>query len=100
VKAILLDKFPVIDQIQAVRLFLRQAWIDEDHCERGLQALHEYVKKPIDGERGPNGEILYRDEPLHNWASHGAAALAQLAIGGVQQGSGEPLPQPDTGYIV
>jgi len=87
------------DGIQATRLMLRNIWIDEKGCGRGLQALREYIKAPIENERGPSGEVLYRDRPKHNWASHGADALRTLAVGMRAESSGE-LQQPDTRYIV
>ena len=87
------------DGIQATRLMLRNVWIDEKNCGRGLQALREYIKAPIDNERGPSGEVLYRDRPKHNWASHAADALRTFAVGARPESSGE-LRQPDTSYIV
>ncbi len=99
IKAICLPKYPLIDQIAAVRLMLKQFWVDKVRCERGLQALREYVKQAIEGERGPGNEKLYRDIPLHNWASHGASGLASLVMGIQVQPSSGPLPQPDDRWI-
>jgi len=92
-------KFPISDQHAAVRTFLRGCFIAEKECERGIQALREYVKQAIENERGPDGEVLYRDRPLHNWASHGASALATLALGMRPEFEGE-WQQPDASYVV
>jgi len=99
VRPLLQGKFSQSDQIAGVRLMLRQAWIHEENCERGLQSLREFVKQPIEGERGPSGELLYRDQPLHNWASHGASALATLILGLRPQGASD-FKQPDTSYVL
>tara|TARA_R100000789_G_scaffold42835_1_gene44335 strand:+ start:68 stop:1363 length:1296 start_codon:yes stop_codon:yes gene_type:complete len=92
-------KLSLEDGIQATRLLLRNVWINEKNCGRGLQALREYIKAPIENERGPGGEMLYRDRPKHNWASHGADALRTLAVGMAPERMGE-IKQPDTRYIV
>lgn len=94
-----IPKLSLEDGIQATRLLLRGVWIDEKKCSRGLQALREYIKSTIENERGPSGEMLYRDRPKHNWASHGADALRTLAVGMKPESSGE-INQPDTRYIV
>ncbi len=69
------------DGVQAVRTMLPQCWVDEENCEIGIQALREYVKQKKEGETGPDGEAVYGDQPLHNWASHPADALRTLAVG-------------------
>lgn len=99
VNAQIQQKHTEIDQIQGVRTFLRGTWIDEKKCERGLDCLQEYKKRPIDGEKGPSGETLYRDEALHNWASHGASALATLVLGHYAY-EDEELVQPSQEYVV
>lgn len=98
VRTILIGKHPKVDQIAAVRLMLRQMWIDEDKCELGLQSLREFVKSKIEGERGPGGEILYRDDPARNWATHGADAMASFCLG-ARAPSRTEFRQPDTGYV-
>jgi hypothetical protein len=92
-------KLPLADQIATVRLMLRQSWIHKTKCKLGIQALREYVKKPVEGERGPGGEIQYQDTPLHNWASHGASALATLMCGFQPERTGE-FRQPSTRFVV
>ncbi len=98
VKALCNVKHSESDQIAAVRLMLRQCWIHETKCKRGLQTLREFQKQRIPGERGPGQEVLYRDKPLHNWASHGASALATLMMGFRPKDYAE-FRQPDTRFV-
>ena len=98
VRAVQQPKLAISDQHQMVRSMLRNCWVHETKCKRGLQALREYTKQPIEGERGPGGEMLYRDKPLHNWASHGASDLATLCSGFRPERTGE-FTQPDTRWV-
>lgn len=99
VRAHVQPKMSLSDQHQMVRTMLRQMWIHETNCKRGLQALREYTKAPVPNERGPGGETIYRDKPLHNWASHGASALATLCAGFRPERSTE-WRQPEARYVV
>ena len=68
-------KLLVDDGIQAVRSFLRTSWIDEERCERGIEALKQY-RRDWD-EKGKT----FRGRPMHDWTSHGADAMRYLATG-------------------
>jgi hypothetical protein len=74
-------KLPIADGINAVRFLLPKTWIDEKKCETGIEGLRQYTKERILDEEGAKGEALFRDKPLHNWASHPADALRTLAVG-------------------
>lgn len=74
-------KLPLADGINAVRLFLPKVWIAEKECGTGIEGLRQYTKERILDEEGAGGEALFRDKPLHNWASHPADALRTLAVG-------------------
>src|SRR5208337_1883488 len=63
----------VNDQINAVRRLLDAAWIDEKRCERGLNALRNYRREWVEKLK------MFADAPKHDWASHGASALASFA---------------------
>ena len=63
------------DAIEAARSFLPMTWIDEEHCQRGVQCLDSYQKQWNDRL------ATWRKEPLHNWASHCADALQTGACG-------------------
>ena len=65
----------VNDGINAVRRMLDYSWIHEKRCERGLNAMRNY-------QRGWNEKLkMFSDNPLHNWASHGADAIRTFACG-------------------
>jgi phage terminase large subunit len=99
VRTILNPRVGISDQHECVRLMLRQSWIHETKCKRGVQALREYVKQSIEGERGPGGEVLYRDRPVHNWASHGASAMATAMFGFRPERIGT-FQQPSTRFVI
>lgn len=64
-----------MDAIEAARNFLNMTWIDELHCERGIQCLDNYTKQ-WDEKRA-----TWRDQPYHNYASNSADALQTGAVG-------------------
>lgn len=66
-------KLRVDDGIQAVRLYLRTCWFDEERCQRGIEALRQY-RRDFD-EKGKT----WRGRPLHDWTSHAADAFRYLA---------------------
>lgn len=69
------------DGIEVVRNYLRTCWFDEKKTGAlGIQGLLEYTKKET-GQRGPNGEPFYSEDPAHTWASDVADALRTLACG-------------------
>jgi len=63
------------DGWQAVREVLHKCWFDEEKCGQLIKCLDNY-KKEFDEKLA-----RYKSTPLHNWASHGAKAFEQLAIG-------------------
>lgn len=74
-------KISLNDGINAVRMFLPTCWIDELECKDGIEGLKQYTKEKIKDEAGISGESIFRDKPLHNWASHPADALRTLVVG-------------------
>jgi len=70
------EKAPKLDkaaQIENVRRIIPLCWFDIEKCERGLAALDAYRKEW-------NEKLaVYRDKPLHDWASNGADAFAVFA---------------------
>jgi hypothetical protein len=60
-------------QIANVRRIIPICWFDIEACERGLAALDAYRKEWNDKL------AVYRDQPLHDWASNGADAFAVMA---------------------
>lgn len=67
-------KHMVEDGIEAVRSMLPRCWFSEK-CSRGVAALREYCKDWNEDLK------VFRSNPLHNWASHGADAFRTGAWG-------------------
>lgn len=62
------------DGIHAARLLLPKCYFDEVKCEAGLEALTHY-------RWGFNEQLKEnKNEPVHDWASHGADAFRYLAL--------------------
>lgn len=64
----------VVDGIEAVRSTLGKVWIDEKKCATLIKAIENY-RQEYDHKRK-----VYKDNPLHNWASHYADTLRYLSI--------------------
>lgn len=62
------------DGIDAARFMFNRCWFDEEKTQPLLDALASYTQE-WDDKRG-----MYRDKPLHNWASHAADAFRYLAV--------------------
>lgn len=69
------------DGIEAGRALLNRSWFDEEKCQLGIDGLHQYRKKKIEGLVGPRGEDLYSDDPDHTWASNPADSWRTGAMG-------------------
>lgn len=63
----------VEDGIAAVRRMLGQCWVDRTKCARGLDSLRSYRQKWDERMKSFGGIV-------HDWASHGADALRELAV--------------------
>lgn len=63
------------DGIAAVRATIPRCWWDYENCKEGFEALRNYHKQYDEKRR------VYLNEPVHDWASHGADAFRTLAIG-------------------
>lgn len=61
--------------IQAVRRMFPRFWIDDETAEQGYNCIASY-RREWDEKGG-----RFRDNPVHDWASHGADALQTLALG-------------------
>ena len=64
----------VNERINAGQLMFSKLWIDENKCIRWLDAISQYQRE-WDEKLGK-----FKDEPLHNWASHGADEFTYAAI--------------------
>jgi hypothetical protein len=68
-----IPKLPIYDGIAAARAVLPKCWFDAQRCAKGLKALQNYHREYDDKHR------VYRDIPVHDWASHGADAWRYFA---------------------
>ncbi len=67
-------KLSIEDGIDAVRRMFKSLWIDEDKCERWVNALSSYHKE-YDAKNQ-----TYRNQPKHDWASNSADAMRYLWV--------------------
>lgn len=73
--AVVVPRGDVANQIQAVRTLFPRFQIHATACHAGLEALKAYRREWSETRR------TWMDTPVHDWASHGAAALACFAVG-------------------
>jgi hypothetical protein len=64
----------VADGIEAGRNILSRVWFDEERCKQGIKCLRNY-RKEFDQKKN-----VFKDNPLHDWASHGADAFRMFAV--------------------
>lgn len=73
------------ESINAAKVMFATCFFDREKCKRGLEALANYQRK------WNSKENVFSEAPLHNWASNGADAFQQFALG--QRGDSR-----DSGY--
>lgn len=71
------------DAIEATRRFLNMCWFDSVRTERGVTCLDNY-RKEWDDRRS-----VWRQKPLHDWASHASDALMTGVLGLVPEANPE-----------
>lgn len=64
----------VADGIEAGRNILSRVWFDDERCKQGIKCLRNY-RKEFDQKKN-----VFKDNPLHDWASHGADAFRMFAV--------------------
>lgn len=62
------------DGIEAIRSILSRCWFDEQRCQRGIDALKGYAKT------WNEKMMIYEDNPVHDWTSHGTDAFQTGAL--------------------
>jgi len=62
----------IADGIEATRRIFPRVWFDEKRCEKGINALASYHRE-FDEKKD-----VFKDQPVHDWASNGADAFRQL----------------------
>lgn len=75
VKCWLVPAHSLQDGINAARLTIPQTRFDRAKCAAGLEALKQY-RSDYDEEKK-----VFKDQPRHDWASHGADAWRYLSMG-------------------
>lgn len=63
----------LMDGINATRNVIGRCWFDEQRCIQGIKCLENYQKK------WDSKTKVFRNTPLHDWASHGADAFRTFA---------------------
>ena len=64
----------VADGVEAVRRLFSKFWFDEKRTELGFSCIASYHREFDDKNN------VYKDHPVHDWASHGADGIRQLAM--------------------
>lgn len=72
-------RLPLEDGIQAVRRLLPRCYFDEEGAKRGIECLENYTKEWDEKRK------TFREQPRHDWASHGADAFRTMAISGIEE---------------
>lgn len=75
IEPIVVPQHNVNDGINSVRRLFDRFWFDAERCHRGLEALALYRREFDEKTK------MFKDRPLHDWASHGADALRCFAAG-------------------
>lgn len=68
----------VADGLEATRRLFSRFWFDETRCKHGIECISQY-RYDYDDKKG-----IFKDNPVHDWTSHCADALRQLAMGWVE----------------
>lgn len=71
----IVPNIPVADGIDATRAMLKTCAIDKHKCQRLLECLASYQREYDDKLK------IFKDKPLHNWASHGGDSARYLSVG-------------------
>lgn len=75
IKVTVAPRLKVEDGINAVRNVLNRCWFDAEKCKQGIECLKQY-RTEFDDKRK-----VFKNNPLHDWTSHGADALRYLFTG-------------------
>lgn len=70
----IVPELTIDDGISAGRLMFPRLWIDEERCQAFIDAIGQY-RQEWDDKKG-----IFRDIPLHDWASHPADMYRYAAV--------------------
>ena len=68
-------KLSLDDGIEACRQIFAKCWFDSEKCRDGLYALENYRRQWSERDQ------VFKERPVHDWASHAADAFRTFAIG-------------------
>lgn len=85
-KVRVLPRQEIDDGINAAKMLLPRCWFDKARTERGRECLAHY-RRDFNDRMG-----VFKDAPVHDWASHGADAMRCLAMGLREQTPQRPTP--------
>jgi hypothetical protein len=71
----IVKELQIKDGIEAARMIFSRCWFDADKTIQLVDALASYTQE-WDIKKG-----MFKDNPLHNWASHAADSFRYLAVG-------------------
>jgi len=66
--------FSLLDGIETLRSAFSRMYIDENKCSKLIKALENYRQEYDEDKK------IYKEKPLHNWASHAADCARYMAI--------------------
>ena len=87
------EAYNVQDSIEAGRALISQSWFDEVNCKHGLSALLNYQKVWDEKKKA------YQQNPMHNWASHGADAWRLAGMDDVDEPVHDMGEGPDKPHV-
>lgn len=87
-------KLDIEDGIEAVRNLLPRCWFDAEKCKRGIEALRQYRREWDEKLK------VFKERPLHDWASHPADAFRYGAVAPAPSSSwGSPIAYKPAGVV-
>jgi len=69
-----IPKLSIQDGIDAGRIMFSRLWIDSKNCEQFIDAIAQYRKE------WDEDNLVYKNNPVHDWTSHGADMYRGAAI--------------------
>ena len=82
------------DGIQATRLALMRSWFNAEKTMEGIECLRQYQREYDDDKK------VFRDNPRHDWTSHGADAFRMLAVAWREEDKIAPQDNSIKGIVV
>jgi phage terminase large subunit len=78
-KVHIVPNLSIADGIAAARAIFNRCWFDKVKCADGIQALRHY-RYAKDEELSLPDKVVFKKEPVHDWASHPADAFRYFAV--------------------